>query len=249
MTSAVLSPFATPREAGARPSRASAAASLSWAALALLLTTSACAPTARLTPTTPPPAVTAAPSTPAVVAHVETMLRAEVEQWRGTPHVLGGEDRNGLDCSAFVRNVYDDLFDVRLPRTTKEQAGAGQAVRDALRPGDLVFFRPRAKARHVGIYLSGDEFAHVSSSEGVTVSSLSDAYWRDAYWTTRRILGDPAQSLATADRTHVQVPVQQPVQEPVQEPARQDVPPRASDAAGAIAAGTGRSEAPRRIGW
>lgn len=124
-----------------------------------------------------------------IVSNVEPRLRTEISRWEGTPHVNGGATATGMDCSAFVQRIYADVFDVDLPRTTRDQVNAGEAVdRDHLKPGDLVFFRPPTKTRHVGVYLSDGEFAHVSSSQGVTVSALDLPYWRRAYWTSRRIL-------------------------------------------------------------
>lgn len=133
---------------------------------------------------------------------VELRVRAEYDRWKGTPHVLGGNSRRGMDCSAFVRRVFTDAFDIRLPRTTESQVTRGRRIsRDDLQPGDLVFFRP-AKTRHVGIYLNDGKFAHASSSEGVTISSLDLEYWRDAYWMSRRILsGNSRSSADLSDRT------------------------------------------------
>jgi murein DD-endopeptidase / murein LD-carboxypeptidase len=119
---------------------------------------------------------------------VEVRLRAAVRQWEGTPHRMGGTRRNGIDCSGFVQRIFDDLFNIQLPRSTALQVHAGEAVsRRHLRPGDLVFFHPPHKVRHVGVYLGSGEFAHASTSKGVTISRLSTTYWRHAYWTARRI--------------------------------------------------------------
>jgi hypothetical protein len=59
-----------------------------------------------------------------------------------------------------------------------------------LQPGDLVFFKTGRKTRHVGVYLSGDEFVHASSSSGVTISSLDTDYWQRTWWHARRVLPD-----------------------------------------------------------
>jgi lipoprotein Spr len=119
---------------------------------------------------------------------VEIRLRAAVRQWVGTPHRMGGTQRNGIDCSGFVQRIFGDLFSIKLPRSTALQVHTGKAVTlQHLRPGDLVFFHPPHKVRHVGIYLGSGEFAHASTSKGVTISRLSTAYWRHAYWTARRI--------------------------------------------------------------
>jgi cell wall-associated NlpC family hydrolase len=120
---------------------------------------------------------------------VEQLLRNEADRWMGTPHRMGGVSRKGIDCSGLVMQVYRRLFDMRLPRTTGKQVRQGVAVnRGQLQPGDLVFFRPPRKARHVGIYLGGGEFVHTSSSRGVMISHMNEDYWRQSYWQARRIL-------------------------------------------------------------
>jgi cell wall-associated NlpC family hydrolase len=120
---------------------------------------------------------------------MEQKLRAEVGMWKGTPHQMGGTTRQGVDCSAFVQRLYQDVFNQRIPRTTHLQVKSGQLVeKDLLRMGDLVFFKYPLKGRHVGIYLDQGEFAHASTSKGVTISSLQNNYWRQFYWTARRYL-------------------------------------------------------------
>lgn len=127
-------------------------------------------------------------------------LRAETERWEGTPYRLGGTSQQGIDCSAFVQILYRDVLDVPLPRTTHRQADAGRAVpAEDVQPGDLVFFHLAHKQRHVGVYLGDDEFAHASTSRGVTVSRLDESYWQNAYWMTRRLL---PHSLDTVPSTH-----------------------------------------------
>jgi cell wall-associated NlpC family hydrolase len=116
------------------------------------------------------------------------MLRAKTLNWLGTPHRLGGNNRDGIDCSGLVVRFYNDLFDIRLPRSTKEQVKKGRFLpRHLLLPGDLVFFKSFFQ-RHVGIYLGDGEFVHVSSRQGVIVSNMNESYWDDAYWTARRLL-------------------------------------------------------------
>ena len=123
---------------------------------------------------------------------IEQRLRGEVRLWEGTPHRMGGTRRSGVDCSGFVQRIFIDLFNVNLPRSTAQQVHSGKPVAvDHLRPGDLVFFHPPHKVRHVGVYLGGGEFAHASTSRGVTISRMDSAYWRNAYWTARRIPSVP----------------------------------------------------------
>lgn len=126
---------------------------------------------------------------PATPPSLEARLRAAVRHWAGTPHRMGGNGRSGIDCSGFVQRVYHDLFNIRLPRSTALQVQTGTTIpKKELRSGDLVFFHPPRKNRHVGIYLSNGEFAHASTSRGITISRLSNPYWRDAYWTAKRVM-------------------------------------------------------------
>jgi cell wall-associated NlpC family hydrolase len=126
-------------------------------------------------------------------ATVETKLRAASDRWAGVPHEWGGTSRQGIDCSSLVQTVYSEAFAVSVPRTTEAQSDLGTRVdRQALRPGDLVFFLPSRGKPHVGIYLSNGEFVHASSSRGVTVSNLDRPYWTDAWWQARRLLHAPA---------------------------------------------------------
>lgn len=120
---------------------------------------------------------------------VHARLQQAAEHWESTPHRWGGASRQGVDCSGLVQSIFDEELSVPLPRTTEQQARAGETVeRSALQPGDLVFFRPSNRDRHVGIYLSDDQFLHSSSSEGVTISSLDSDYWSNRWWQARRVL-------------------------------------------------------------
>lgn len=120
---------------------------------------------------------------------IRRALLAQHERWAGTPYRLGGSSFRGIDCSALVQNVFSDTFRFDLPRTTEKQVRAGLAVeRDALRPGDLVFFRPPGAYRHVGIYVGEGRFLHASTSQGVMISHLDNRYWQRHYWQARRTL-------------------------------------------------------------
>jgi probable lipoprotein NlpC len=119
----------------------------------------------------------------------EQVLRAEIQPWLGTPHRMGGMNRRGIDCSGLVVVLYDDLFNLRLPRTTTALMRSGRRVeKTQLAAGDLLFFKPRSKVHHVGIYLGQGEFVHASTSYGVMVSRINDEFWRRCYLTGRRLL-------------------------------------------------------------
>jgi len=121
--------------------------------------------------------------------NIEQLLRSEANRWKGTPHRLGGNSRKGIDCSGFVSKLYKSLFNIRLPRSARDQARVGTPIsRIKIRAGDLVFFLPPKKGRHVGIYLGKGEFVHASSTNGVMISNMTNPYWRKCYWKARRVL-------------------------------------------------------------
>jgi len=126
---------------------------------------------------------------PASRAEVRDDLVRQYRSWQGTPYRLGGMDRSGVDCSGLVYRVFDDLYALRLPRTTEAQLAFGMPVdRDQLQIADLVFFKTSWKVRHVGIYLGNGEFLHASTSRGVMISSLDNPYWQRHYLASRRAI-------------------------------------------------------------
>lgn len=107
-----------------------------------------------------------------------------IDEWYGTRYRLGGTDKRGIDCSAFVQRLYARVFNVSLFRTAAEQFSLCHSIwnKEDLKEGDLVFFHIHTKRiSHVGIYLINDYFVHSSSSNGVMISKLSDAYWKRYY--------------------------------------------------------------------
>ncbi|MCQ8895447.1 NlpC/P60 family protein [Limnobacter humi] len=120
---------------------------------------------------------------------VQEALLDQLKAWQGTPYRLGGSSRQGVDCSAFTQITLAQRLSLNLPRTTEQQADVGfDVAQEAMQPGDLVFFRTGRRSNHVGIYLGSRWFLHASTSEGVTLNSLDEAYWKRHYWTARRVL-------------------------------------------------------------
>lgn len=107
-----------------------------------------------------------------------------IEEWYGTPYRLGGTSKRGIDCSAFVRTLYDHVYGASLLRTAAEQFSSTFRLfsKKDLREGDLVFFSINTRRiSHVGVYLGHGNFVHSSSSKGVTISNLDDNYWTRYY--------------------------------------------------------------------
>ncbi|MGP1471668.1 MAG: C40 family peptidase, partial [Schwartzia sp. (in: firmicutes)] len=117
-------------------------------------------------------------------------LIATARNYLGTPYRFGGTTPKGFDCSGFVQFVFH-RHGFSIPRAADEQYRLGQRVkkRQDLEPGDLVFFSTYEKgASHCGIYLGKNQFIHVSSSRGVRVDSLDDAYWKPRWYGGKHIV-------------------------------------------------------------
>ncbi len=119
-----------------------------------------------------------------------TLLSEQQYEWAGTPYVLGGKSRKGVDCSGFVQKTFFDRFNITLPRTTKDQAKYGKLVRkEDIQTGDLIFFKTGRgpNGYHVGIYVKDDKFLHASTKGGVIYSSMNSPFWNKTFWQVRRI--------------------------------------------------------------
>ncbi len=109
----------------------------------------------------------------------------------GAPYRWGGVSLRGLDCSAFVKKIYQ-LFDISLPRTAREQAQVGVNVaKEDLVEGDLVFFNTRRSFGHVGIYIGNSKFVHASSGGDrvVKIDSLDAPYYNKRFAAAVRLKG------------------------------------------------------------
>lgn len=114
----------------------------------------------------------------------------QVIKYLETPYKYGGNTENGIDCSGFTLQVFEKSTGIKLPRSAREQFAVGEKVeREDLAFGDLVFFNTRRRSNpgHVGIYIGDDQFIHSSTSLGVTISSLQEAYYKKRYVGARRV--------------------------------------------------------------
>lgn len=108
--------------------------------------------------------------------------------WKNVRYKMGGNSRMGIDCSGFTQRVFKEKFGIELPRTTLTQVNVGVEVKKSdLKMGDLVFFKTSRTNKHVGIYMGNGDFLH-SSIKGIQFTKLDKPFYKDSYWTARRIM-------------------------------------------------------------
>ena len=56
------------------------------------------------------PAASTRMTAPRTPSESEARLRDAVEPWRGTPYKIGGTSKSGVDCSALVRAIYEEVL-------------------------------------------------------------------------------------------------------------------------------------------
>ena len=113
----------------------------------------------------------------------------------GVRYKYGGTTRKGMDCSGLLYVSFSE-HDVKLPRTSIRMAEEGKKIRvKDIEKGDLLFFKTSRTSRrinHVGMVVTVEDdeikFIHASTSRGVTVSSLREGFWNQAFVKATRIL-------------------------------------------------------------
>lgn len=114
-----------------------------------------------------------------VPENANKLLITNTYNWMGVPYKYGGNDKNGVDCSGLINNLYPLVYQLKVPRVSAQMHKEASPVeKNNLKEGDLVFFRINTReVGHAGIFLFGDYFVHASTSRGVIISRLSESYW------------------------------------------------------------------------
>lgn len=117
-------------------------------------------------------------------------MATQALSYRGMPYIRGAASPSrGFDCSGLVYYLLRQRG-FNPPRTAAGYGHWGQSVpKGQLKSGDLVLFANTYKRgiSHIGVYLGDGKFVHAAtSSTGVRVSSLNEAYYRGKYFGARR---------------------------------------------------------------
>ena len=95
----------------------------------------------------------------------------------GHAYVAGGRGPQVFDCSCLTAWAWGRAGVSLVPYSFTQWDQTRRVSREALRPGDLVFFFELG-AHHVGMYIGGGEMVHAASpSRGVIVTSLDDSWY------------------------------------------------------------------------
>ena len=122
--------------------------------------------------------------------HLQESIVETARRFIGIPYRWGGASvSNGFDCSGLTMTVYR-LNGLELPRNAYSQYLAGISIgRNALAPGDLVFFATGRSSRisHVGIYVGSGRFIHAPGrGKRIRTAALSNSYFHPRYKGARR---------------------------------------------------------------
>ena len=149
-------------------------------ALALTLFLGGCG---SLPPVSEPPAVRS--ERPAEISSTGLEVTLYALGLIDTGYRFGGKNPEaGLDCSGMVSYIFDKAAGLKLRGSAVDIARAGRPVkREALRPGDLVFFNTRnASFSHVGIYIGDNRFIHAPSTNGrVRIDQMDARYYAQRF--------------------------------------------------------------------
>ena len=113
----------------------------------------------------------------------------EVLKYLGTPYKLGGNSKEGIDCSAFTQTIFSQSIGNNLPRSTSEQFKIGKEINlEQIVFGDLLFLTQMELAHRMSEFILAKIFLRTQARvRGVTISSIESSYYKKKFIGARRI--------------------------------------------------------------
>ena len=97
--------------------------------------------------------------------------------WIGRPYMYGGTTLSGIDCSAFVQKLYQEVYDLCIPRTAFSQYKVMTKIsKRMMNVGDILFFLSSSSPSgwRVAVYLGNDSIIHAANKKrGVVLDKLT----------------------------------------------------------------------------
>ncbi|PBQ30778.1 glycoside hydrolase [Sphingobacteriaceae bacterium] len=114
----------------------------------------------------------------------ESKLYTFIDDWYGTPYKYAGCQKTGVDCSCFANLLYDKVYGKKIGRSSNDMfKECDEITLDQAKSGDLLFFKIGGNTiTHVGVFLKNKLFVHSSTSKGVIINSLDEAYYKKYFF-------------------------------------------------------------------
>lgn len=125
-----------------------------------------------------------------------------VDEWMGTRYRWGGCSKDdGVDCSCFVKSIYEDVYGIELSRSSSSifYNNLVPVKKEELQEGDLICFTGKNDViSHIGLYLKDDKFVHASRTGGVKIDNLNNEYYKQRFFSGGRVTEKINLSLKTS---------------------------------------------------
>lgn len=113
----------------------------------------------------------------------------EITEYTYVNYKSGGNSPSGWDCSGFTQWVYKNVYDIEIPRSSREQAKIGKSIDKndmaKWKPGDILVYAAGGSVNHVGLYLGNGKMMHALNTKYDTI--IQDVEYYES-WDSRNNL-------------------------------------------------------------